>query len=256
MEEKKVIQRYQSGQKIPENVLRTLFYVSKVGVLSTAQWHRIFGQGNLRWRQKQLKSMVDKKLIRRHTSSDQGFWVLSTKGEELINNVGRRAVTPASALQFGHDEFVGESMYLLEDRNICENWITEAECKNGEGNSFHLRTKDKKVKYPDAVFQVKVDDKEHLVALEYERIGKSFYRYLDILNSYTNLNQIQLIIYVVEDKSIRKRIEKAKAHLGSQYLNTRIAFANKNVWIKNPASCPLQLGEKLITLERVCTPYS
>ena len=99
--------KYESGQAIPENVMSALLYVSKVGVLSTAQWHRKFGKGNLRWRQKQLKSMSDKKLIRRHTSAREGFWVLNSNGEKLVKETGQDIVAPVTSQHFMQDEFVG-----------------------------------------------------------------------------------------------------------------------------------------------------
>jgi len=248
--------KYESGQTIPDNVMSALLYVSKVGVLSTAQWHRQFAQGNLRWRQKQLKSMSDKKLIRRHTSAREGFWVLNTAGEKLVKETGQNIVSPVTSQHFIHDEFVGESLFILEQKNICERWLTEAELKMGRSNEFQLKSRFKKYKYPDAIFQVQVDDKEHLVALEYERIGKSFTRYLDLLRAYEGLKDIQLIIYVVEENAIRKRIQRAITHLGSTFLRTRIAFTSKAEWQKNPASAKLEmLTGRSIVIEKVCRPY-
>lgn len=248
--------KYESGQAIPENVMSALLYVSKVGVLSTAQWHRQFGKGNLRWRQKQLKSMNDKKLIRRHTSAREGFWVLNFNGERIVKESGQDVVAHVTSQHFIHDEIVGESLFILEQKNICERWLTEAELKMGRSTEFQLKSRDKKYKYPDAIFQVQVDDKEHLVALEYERIGKSFTRYLDILRAYEGLKDIQLIIYVVEENAIRKRIERALSHIGSSFLNTRIVFISKLDWLKDPASAKLEMiTGKSVVLGKVCTPY-
>ena len=149
-----------------------------------------------------------------------------------------------------------ESLLVLEEKNICERWMTEAELKHGRSGHFQLKSRDKKYKYPDAVFQVQVDDKEHLVALEYERIGKSFTRYVDLLRAYEGLTDIQLIIYVVEEVAIRKRIQRALSHLGSNFLNTRIVFTSKGEWLKDPASAKLEmLTGKTIILEKVCRPY-
>lgn len=248
--------KYESGQTIPDNVMSALLYVSKVGVLSTAHWHRQFAKGNLRWRQKQLKSMSDKKLIRRHTSVREGFWVLNTAGVKLVKESGQDVVTPVTSQHFIHDEFVGESLFILEQKNICERWLTEAELKLGGSDHFQLKSRDKKCKYPDAVFQVQIEKDEHLVALEYERIGKAFTRYVDLLFAYQNLSDIRLIIYIVEEDAIRKRIQKAMAHIGSNFLNSRIAFVSKSEWIEDPTAAKLvMLKGNPIILEKVCKPY-
>ncbi len=248
--------KYESGQTIPDNVMSALLYVSKVGVLSTAHWHRQFAKGNLRWRQKQLKSMNDKKLIRRHTSAREGFWVLNSEGERLVKETGQDVVSPVTSQHFIHDEFVGESLFILEQKNICERWLTEAELKMGRSNEFQLKSRDKKYKYPDAIFQVQVDDKEHLIALEYERVGKSFTRYLDLLRAYEGLRDVQLIIYVVEEDAIKKRIQRAIAHNGSIFLNQRIVFVSMAKWKIDPASAKLELlNGKVLILKDICKPY-
>lgn len=248
--------KYESGQTIPDNVMSALLYVSKVGVLSTAHWHRQFAKGNLRWRQKQLKSMNDKKLIRRHTSAREGFWVLNSEGEKLVKETGQDVVNPVTSQHFIHDELVGESLFILEQKSICERWLTEAELKMGRSNEFQLKSRDKKFKYPDAIFQVQVDNKEHLIALEYERIGKSFTRYLDLLRAYEGLRDVQLIIYVVEEDAIKKRILRAIAHIGSTFISQRIVFVSTAKWKIDPASAKLELlNGKVIILKDVCTPY-
>lgn len=255
MEEEKFSRTYQSGQKIPRNVMSALLYISKVGFMTTAHWHRGFGKGKLRWQQKQLKSLVDKKLIRKHTSASRSHWVLSQQGEHLTREAGFPGVTPACALQFAHDEFVGESLLKIEGATICKRWMTEAELKNKNAHAFQLETKDKKMKFPDALFQVKIGTNEHLVALEYERVGKSFSRYVEILRSYQRMEKVELIIYVVENNTIKKMIQRAMEHLGGSYIDSRVVFAEKEKWKEDPANCPLEFKHKTITLAGVCSLY-
>lgn len=232
-----------------------MYYISKMGFLSTAHWHRTFGQGNLRWRQKQLKSMHQKKFIRKHTSTEKGYWVLGSDGQKLLAEVDRHPVTPASALQFVHDEFVGESLVRLEEAGICNGWLSEAELKYFRNSDWLLKSRDKKIKYPDGLFDVQIKGKEYKIALEYERIGKSFSRYKDLLRAYEYHNDITLIIYIVEDPSIKRRIKSALKDIGSYGLQTRIAFAEKEEWIENPSECPLDFHSGPIRLARVCTLY-
>lgn len=246
---------YKSGQKMPKNVQSAMCYISKIGFMSTAQWHRTFGQGNLRWRQKQLKSLQEKKFIRKHTSSDKGYWVLGNDGYKVLAAMKREPVTPASALQFIHDEFVGESLVRLEMAGVCEFWLSEAELKYHGDKEWLLKSRDKKIKYPDALFDVRIKDKDWKIALEYERIGKSYRRYRDLLRAYEAGSNLALIIYIVEDLTIKRRIQKVIRDMGSQYLQGRIAFAEKEKWIEDPAGCELDFNNGKITLGGACTLY-
>jgi hypothetical protein len=246
---------YKSGQEMPENVQSAMRYISKIGFMSTAQWHRTFGTGNLRWRQKQLKSLQEKKFIRKHTSSDRGYWVLGSDGHKVLAAMKRDPVTPASALQFVHDEFVGESLVRLEMAGVCEYWLSEAELKYHGAREWLLKSRDKKIKYPDALIDVRIKEKDWKIALEYERIGKSYRRYRDLLLAYESGNNLALIIYIVEDPSIKRRIQKVVSDLGSQYLLGRIAFAVKEEWIKDPAACELEFNNGKVILRDACTLY-
>lgn len=248
--------QYKSGRPIPKNVLSTVYYVSKIGLLTTAQWHRQFGKGNHRWRQKQLKDMVDKRLIQPHTASWKGFWVLNTEGERIAAQNGRTIVDPVPPNYFEHDLTIGESMLNIERSKVCKSWAGERELKLGGHEYFQYKTKEGEVKYPDAIFIVKVKGKEVQVALEYERTGKSLARYKDIMNCYSTYKGIELFIFVTETDTIRRRIKKAQNFVNSEFLKTRVAYVGVDDWGKDPANAKLEINGKTIILSEVCERYT
>lgn len=246
--------KYKCGRQVPQNVIKALKYVSKVGVLTTSQWHQYFGKGCLRWKQKQLKKMENKKFLKKHTAVSEGRWVLGTVGQETIGGLKFRPVTPVAPQHFIHDEFIGETLLLLELKTFCHSWLTEKQLKTQESKAFMIRGKDREIKYPDAVFKVVLDGKERTIALEYERTGKTYGRYKSILWQYNGLSSLDMILYVVENDEIKKRIIRAMKHVGGLRLQTRLAFVDAQDWFKDPSLATIQIAGRSLKLADVCTP--
>ena len=140
---------YTNGKPMPPNVLASIKYVAKVGIISTQQWQQNFGRGNLRWKQKQLQSLTKKELLKRHSSTWNGFWVLGSKGKELAQRIEYDPVTPVLPTYFEHDMFLGESMIKFEKARLTEFWATEKELKQESYDEFEVRTRDTKIKFTD-----------------------------------------------------------------------------------------------------------
>jgi hypothetical protein len=82
----------------------------------------------------------------------------------------------------------------------------------------------------------------HLVALEYERTGKTVPRYRRILWSYNKLNRFSMVLFIVENDVLRKRIKSSLKHLGRVALIEKIGFVDAIEWQKNPLSATIELA--------------
>ena len=246
---------YPGGKPMPANVLSSIRYVAKVGILSTRQWQEYFGKGNLRWQQKQLQTLAKKDLLKRHSANWKGYWVLGPRGKDIALKEQCDPVSPVQPTYFVHDMLLGDSMIHFEKAKLTENWMTEKEMKQDSEN-FELRTRDGKIKYPDIICEVKLDGEERVVAIEYERTGKSFQRYNDILRAYTSIGSIDLIIFITENREIQNRIRKAQKKVGNYILNTKLAYVGVNDWTADPTKAHLDLDGKRIVLGDVCDRYT
>lgn len=54
---------YRNGRKVSPSVFQAIRYVAKVGVITRETWNEIFGKGSIRWKQMQLKFLIDQSKI-------------------------------------------------------------------------------------------------------------------------------------------------------------------------------------------------
>ena len=92
--------------------------------------------------------------------------------------------------------------------------MVEKELKNIRDGKFQIKDQGNKVKYPDAVFDAFMGGGFHKVALEYERNGKTVPRYRSILWSYHKLNRFSMVLFIVENDVLKRRIKYSLKHLG------------------------------------------
>lgn len=244
--------RYPGGQTVPGNVLSAIKFVAKVGAFSTAQWHSHFGRGSFIGQQKQLKRLRDRRIIKKHRNSDEAKWVLDYYGEQILKRLKLDPVPPVASQHLQHDELIGNSFLEFEKSGYTNNWETEKELKISKSRIFVIRGKNNEIKYPDGIFQVKVKGQMVTIALEYERTGKTYSRYKNILMQYEALSNIELVIFICEDQSIKNRILKALKDIGGQRLQSRLGVVDVELWKNNPILAPIQIGQKRIRLGDVC----
>lgn len=245
--------KYSGGRDIPSNVLRSLKYLGKVGVISRGTWNQRFGQGSFRWKRKQLQNLKEEGLIQLHTcGSLSDVYVLTEKGHRLLFELNQNSVLPVPPQFIKHDESVASSLIFLEEQGICSQWHTERELKSLSLIEYAIRSKDNEVKYSDAIFKVQIQGKPRTVALEYERTGKSAARYKAILWQYSKMTNFSMILYVTENDIIKIRIKKTLKHLGNVGLLDRIGFMSADGWRNNPLSSKIELKDKVTSFETLC----
>lgn len=148
-----------------------------------------------------------------------------------------------------HDEVVANGILKLEDAGICHKWLTERELKMFNLNEYLIQKKDNETKYPDAVLKINIQGGLKTFAVEYERTGKATSRYRTILWNYSSMKSVAVILYIVENDSIKKRIKSALRFVGKPELNQRLAFVDAQAWKENPLTAPIQLRGEVIAFE-------
>lgn len=245
--------KYPDGQAISENVTSALKLAGKIGFLSRGLWYDYFANGDERWQRRQLRFLVERKLLAPHSNpAGQDYFVLTQKCRRLLENQNCIDVSPSPLAQIYHDEAVARWLLNLERGGLVTEWQTESELKRNQTKAFQLSRDVRNQKYPDAVFKVRALGKERSFALEYERTQKSTLRYKDILWLYSRSSALGLVIFICENQFIQNAIEGRIRYLGMPELWDRIALTQAKMWRENPSTAPLQLGRKTIRLAEIC----
>jgi hypothetical protein len=130
----------------------------------------------------------------------------------------------------------------MEQKKICKNWMIEKEIKDKCDNKFLIQDQGDAIKYPDAICEAYMGKSFHLVAIEYERTGKTVPRYRRILWSYNKMNRFSMVLFIVENDVLKKRIKSSLKHLGRVALIEKIGFVGASEWQKNPLDATIELA--------------
>ncbi len=235
---------FKNGRNLSPNTEQALKYVAKVGVMTKEVWFENFCQpkSTKRWKNWQLKILLENGLLKTHNCDLGDYYVLGEAGLKIAKTLNWSIVAPVTPRQFRHDELVAHGLLRMEQNNICKNWMIEKEIKDRHEVKFVIQDQGEQTKYPDAVFEAQMGKNFHLVALEYERNGKTIPRYRKILWSYNKMNRFTLVLFVVENEVLRKRIKSSLKHLGRVTLIERIGFVDATEWQKNPMNATIELA--------------
>lgn len=235
--------RYKCGQPMPPNVIELLHYMGKVGVLTKSAWNGYLGFGSSEWKREQLQNLEKRGVLVRHSCKQiKNAWVLSKWCYELLRSAGQLAVTPVPAHLIDHDEVIGTSLLTLKRQGICQKWITEKELKASFSKEYRIEKQEFGAKYPDAIFEMPFNGNVWIVALEYERTGKSIQRYKTIFREYEKFHSVSQILYIVEDATIRRRVESGLLSAGIQSVSKKVGFIDAHEWKKDPFKASIHKG--------------
>lgn len=233
---------FKNGKNLSPNTEQALKYVAKVGVMTKEVWLESFCHGKKRWQNWQLKILLDNGLLKKHNCDLGDYYVLGEQGLAIAKTLNWSIVDPVTPKQFRHDELVAHSLLRMEQKQVCKSWMVEREIKYKRDNKLLIQDQGGQTKYPDAICEAYMGKNFHLVALEYERTGKTVPRYRRILWSYNKLNRFSMVLFIVENDVLRKRIKSSLKHLGRVALIEKIGFVDAIEWQKNPLSATIELA--------------
>ena len=242
---------FRNGKNLSTNTELSLKYVAKVGVMSKEVWSESFCKGSRQWKNKQLSILVKNDLLRIHRCNLGDYYVLGEYGRDVAKKMNWSLVSSVNPNQLRHDEIVAHGLWKLEQLKICKNWVIEKQIKDQRDSKLLLRDQGQQTKYPDAIFQAYMGKAFHHVALEYERSGKTIPRYRAILWSYNKMNRFSMVLFIVENELIKKRIKYSLRHLGRVALIEQIAFVDAEDWLRNPLKASIELASSRTSFEKL-----
>ena len=242
---------FKNGKNLSPNTEAALKYVAKVGLMTKDVWLQNFAHGKKRWSNWQLKILLDNELLKIHNCSLGDFYVLGVQGVKISKTLNWPLVDPVTPAQFRHDEVVAHGLLKLEQKEICRNWMIEKEIKDKRDGKFIIQDQGNLVRHPDAIFEAKMGKRFLQVALEYERNGKTVPRYRKILWSYNKTNRFSMVLFIVENETLKKRIKYSLKNLGRVGLIERIGFVDVTEWQQNPISAVIELATVKTSFEKL-----
>ncbi len=90
------------------------------------------------------------------------------------------------------------------------------------------------------------------IAIEYERTGKTISRYRSILWQYNGIKNVTMVLYIVENETIKKRIKNALKFQGNTQILERLAFIDADDWKSDPLNSGIELRSKVTSFEKLC----
>lgn len=231
---------YRNGRKVSPSVFQAVRYVTKVGVITRETWNEFFGNGTLRWKQAQLRVLEKGGILKSHPcDSLRDTFIIGYQGRAMAAAQNWQCVYYVQPQFIKHDEIVARGLLKLERASLCTRWMTERELKSQNITTFKLNIREGGDKYPDGVFRLQGKSASIVVALEYERTGKTQWRYNKAIKAYSDSGEFSLILFIVEDSAIEKRIKSAIRYIGSAKLASRIGFINVEDWKDNPLTAKI-----------------
>lgn len=226
---------YRNGRKVSPSVFQAIRYVAKVGVITRETWNEIFGKGSIRWKQMQLKFLIDEGVFKTHPCNNlSDAFVMGHIGMEMAKEEKWKPVYFIQPQFIKHDETVGKGLWLLERHKLCKGWMTERELKGQSSPTFKLNVRELGGKYPDGVFKLIGNTSSAILALEYEKSGKTNWRYNKTIKAYSESGEFQYILYIVESPAIETSIRRGMRYIGDSRLNSRLGFIDAEDWKSNP----------------------
>lgn len=233
--------KYRNGRKVSPSVYQAVRYVTKVGVITRGTWNDLFGKGTVRWKQKQLRLLVEGGVFKAHPcDSLVDTFIIGHLGQEMAQEQNWRSVYFIQPQFIKHDEIVARGLWKLEQEALCTRWMTERELKGQNSATFKLNIREEGAKYPDAVFKLQGKSSTAIVALEYERTGKTNWRYNKAIKAYSDSGEFNFVLYVVENSSIEARVKSGIRFIGDARLGSRIGFISAEEWKKNPGTAEIR----------------
>ena len=160
-------------------------------------------------------------------------------------------MSPVPPHLIDHDEVIGTSLLTLKRHGVCQKWITEKELKANFSKEYQMEKQAFGAKYPDAIFEMPFDGKVWIVALEYERTGKSIQRYKSIFREYEKFSSLSQILYIVEDLAIKRRVESGLLSAGIESVSKKVGFIDAVQWKADPFKASIQKGLTKTSFEEI-----
>jgi hypothetical protein len=227
--------KFQNGRNLSSDTIAAIRYMAKVGAMSRGTWYALFGRGKLRWQQAQWKHLIDLRIFKHHPCGViSDVVVIGYYGLKMIKAQGWKYASGIYPHLVYHNERVALGLWHLEQAGLCKRWMTAGEMKASKNQAFKLAIKEKKFRFPDAVFTTEAFGNEQLFAVEFENKNQTYWRYRPLLLAYRRNSSFDRILFVVKDNATKKSLKMTLSRIGDAKLIKRIVLINEEKWINKP----------------------
>lgn len=192
---------------------------------------------------------------------------LTRKGRALLSRMFTGWRDPptrrAYKTQFEHDQLLIDLRRIFTESSIVKDFKTEPEVRRelmtGPVQRQHW---EKKPLVPDGTFMMEVPGKKMRVAIELELTGKTRPRYTRIFRNHLLTKNWQLVIYVIKDDLLRKRlmghlseVKRTDIHVRIEKSVNGIYFCGLDEFLKFRLDTPISNGKKEISLNQIAQSF-
>lgn len=152
----------------------------------------------------------------------ENLWAIAPKGAKKINLENFKCYWNQASID--HDFKLIKLRMFLEELGIIKKWIAEHVIRSMIYKKYSLRDAKNKL-IPDGIFETKIDNSSHSMAIELEMNLKSQNRYKKILGQYQWNKDLLGVWYIVPTLAILKKLQDYWNRTTSSYTEGKIYFS-------------------------------
>lgn len=235
--------------------LKEIAFAAKVGFITKRLWQEYFANRSSSQNFRQWKGFVQHGFFKHHASKSlRDTLVLDKKARAILESKGLRAVLPPHMNQIDHDEIVAGFLIRLEKESGIVEIDTEAEMKQKFLQWMRTTREGRGAKFPDLTLALKDGATHRKVALELELSKKNFDRCKKMMLSYSNKKNIDVVVYIAEQKGIFDRIARAMKDVNYPSWERPVGFSHLKDWETDPMNAPIYLSNGVCSLSDWINP--
>lgn len=236
---------------------REIEFAAKVGFLTKRLWYEHFAKRSVSQNCRIWNSFLSEEHFKPHPSKSlKDTLVLNRKGRSFLEAKGLSAVLPPHMNQIDHDEIVARFLIQLENQNGIVGIETESEMKQKFMLWMRTTREGRGAKFPDLTLSLKDGSIYKRVAVELELSKKNFDRCKKMMTSYSSKKDIDVIVYVAEQKAIFDRIARAMKEVNYPSWERPVGFSHLKDWVADPMNASIYLSNGINTLKDWTNPIA
>ena len=202
-----------------------LFGIGSYGLLSTTVIvEKYFNNVDYSTVLRRLRILEKEGLIRRagFLMTMENLWAIAPKGAKKMSLEYFKCYWNQASID--HDFKLIKLRMFLEDLGIIKKWVAEHVIRSMIYKKYSLRDAKNKL-IPDGIFETKIDNSSHSMAIELELNLKSQSRYKKILGQYQWNKDLRGVWYIVPNLAILNKLKDYWNRTTSSYTDGKIYFS-------------------------------
>lgn len=217
--------------------------LSRAGFLSKGLWQEFFYRGKSKggmhhgW----AKLLKEPYFALHPNPYLKNIAVLNRSSRELHAITGGRFASAPPEGVFCHDEVCLRGVLQIESHGFLKEWQLEAGLKSSLAKSYRIESAGALVKYPDALLEFVGLTAPLRVAIEIELTQKDRKRYDQIINCYSFMKGIALVLFVTAEPAIALALKRSAKESFYPTHGLQMGFMAVADWKKNPLLAELEV---------------